>query len=121
ADPRPRPAGPGGRRPAFAERLPAPSLFPCLPCRARENAGIRAADGGGTRLGLVGSADPRLKGGVVMPSLIIRGLCLPLVAAVLVGVTAPSQAGEKDKGDPDHKNDLPNRARWVWTLFDEKG
>jgi hypothetical protein len=54
---------------------------------------------------------------------LIRGLCLAIVAALLLGGAALSQQGKgkKPKFDTDGKNDLKGRARWQWVLDDGKG
>src|SRR5262245_55077956 len=51
----------------------------------------------------------------------IRLLCLTLAAAALVCGTAPAQKDKKSRGDKDGRNDLVGRARWAWTLRNDKG
>jgi hypothetical protein len=59
-----------------------------------------------------------------MVRLLIRGLCLTLLLAVMgyaTALSAPQDKGGKRKGDLDGVNDMPERARWEWTLFNKKG
>ena len=44
-----------------------------------------------------------------------------LALAGAMALAAPGGKGGKSKGDVDGENDHPNKAKWVWKLFNAKG